>query len=62
MSAKMDTRDTDAMEPKAPKAPSCSAREYAARFMPTVNYHDSKACKAQARRAAHVQIRQVEHF
>ena len=42
----------DYYNPKASKGPSCSAGAHAARLMPTVNYHDTKACKVQARRAA----------
>ena len=42
----------DYYNPKTHKGPSCSAREYATRCMPTVNYHDSKACKVQFRRAS----------
>ena len=41
----------DRYNPKASKGPSCSARAYAARFAPTVNYQNTKACKVQSRRA-----------
>jgi len=42
----------DYYNPKTSKGTSCSAREYAIRCMRTVNYHDSKACKVQSRRAS----------